>query len=142
MKTDEEVEKARQSPVWDLYRYWHAGADSQHEALWNALSNVTRRFGRAANKTRVARLTTEQQQVIWDYERKLDEIGTCLEALGNLVQVGLDSGLDPYESESVSEAACPDNLTPDGQTCPRCGQPRGPSGVGGGSWVHLRQGAA
>jgi hypothetical protein len=32
---------------------------------------------------------------------------------------------------------CPDNLLPDGETCPRCSGPRGPSGVDGGSWVHL-----
>lgn len=32
---------------------------------------------------------------------------------------------------------CPDALLPDGPTCPRCGGPRGPSGVDGGSWVHF-----
>lgn len=31
---------------------------------------------------------------------------------------------------------CPDALLPDGPVCPRCGSPRAPSGVGGGSWVH------
>jgi hypothetical protein len=32
---------------------------------------------------------------------------------------------------------CPDALLPDGDTCPRCGGPRAPSGVDGGSWVHI-----
>lgn len=32
---------------------------------------------------------------------------------------------------------CPDALLPDGEVCPRCGGPRAPSGVGGGSWVHV-----
>ncbi len=32
---------------------------------------------------------------------------------------------------------CPDALLPDGDICPRCGGPRGPSGVDGGSWVHI-----
>lgn len=32
---------------------------------------------------------------------------------------------------------CPDNLLPDGETCPRCGGPRAPSGIDGGSWVHF-----
>jgi hypothetical protein len=32
---------------------------------------------------------------------------------------------------------CPDAQLPDGPTCPRCGGPRAPSGVGGGSWVHF-----
>ena len=32
---------------------------------------------------------------------------------------------------------CPDALLPDGPICPKCGQERGPSGINGGSWVHL-----
>ncbi len=32
---------------------------------------------------------------------------------------------------------CPDGLLPDGESCPRCGGPRAPSGVGGGTWVHV-----
>jgi len=32
---------------------------------------------------------------------------------------------------------CPDALLPDGDICPRCGGPRAPSGVDGGSWVHF-----
>ena len=35
---------------------------------------------------------------------------------------------------------CPDALLPDGPVCPRCGKPRGASGVGGGSWVHMPEG--
>jgi hypothetical protein len=31
---------------------------------------------------------------------------------------------------------CPDGLLPDGEVCPRCGGRRGPSGIGGGTWVH------
>jgi len=31
---------------------------------------------------------------------------------------------------------CPDGALPDGETCPRCGERRCPSGVDGGSWVH------
>ncbi len=34
---------------------------------------------------------------------------------------------------------CPNGLTPDGPTCPRCGGYRGPSGVDGGSWVHCKR---
>lgn len=34
------------------------------------------------------------------------------------------------------EDECPDGLLPDGPTCPACGGKRGPSGVGGGTWVH------
>jgi hypothetical protein len=32
---------------------------------------------------------------------------------------------------------CPDGLLPDGETCPRCGGNRGPSGIDGGTWVHF-----
>lgn len=31
---------------------------------------------------------------------------------------------------------CPDNLLPPGDICPRCLDPRAPSGADGGSWVH------
>jgi hypothetical protein len=31
---------------------------------------------------------------------------------------------------------CPDGLLPDGEVCPRCKGRRGPSGIGGGTWVH------
>lgn len=34
------------------------------------------------------------------------------------------------------ERHCPDGLLPDGETCPRCGGNRAPSGVDGGTWVH------
>lgn len=33
---------------------------------------------------------------------------------------------------------CPDGLLPDGPICPKCGGVRGPSGIGGGTWVHTR----
>ena len=36
------------------------------------------------------------------------------------------------------ETSCPDGLLPDGETCPRCGQKRAPSGVNWGTWVHVR----
>lgn len=32
---------------------------------------------------------------------------------------------------------CSNGLLPDGPTCPGCGKERGPSGVDGGSWVHM-----
>lgn len=32
---------------------------------------------------------------------------------------------------------CPDALLPDGPRCPRCFGERGPSGIDGGSWVHI-----
>lgn len=35
------------------------------------------------------------------------------------------------------DSKCPDGLLPDGESCPNCGHLRGPSGVDGGSWVHL-----
>lgn len=38
---------------------------------------------------------------------------------------------------ALREHECPDALLPDGETCPRCGGPRAPSGIGGGSWVHF-----
>lgn len=34
-------------------------------------------------------------------------------------------------------AKCQDALLPDGEVCPRCGGKRAPSGVDGGSWVHV-----
>jgi hypothetical protein len=34
-------------------------------------------------------------------------------------------------------ANCPDAQLPDGDVCPRCGGPRAPSGIDGGSWVHV-----
>jgi hypothetical protein len=36
-----------------------------------------------------------------------------------------------------ADPRCENGLLPDGPTCPRCGKPRAPSGVDGGSWVHL-----
>ncbi len=43
---------------------------------------------------------------------------------------------DAASDKETGADKCPDNLTPDGQVCPRCGGRRGPSGVDGGSWVH------
>lgn len=42
------------------------------------------------------------------------------------------------QQSSRQTQKCPDGLTPDGPACPRCGGPRGPSGVDGGSWVHIQ----
>ena len=36
----------------------------------------------------------------------------------------------------IACAPCPEGILPDGPVCPRCGKARGPSGVGGGTWVH------
>jgi hypothetical protein len=33
---------------------------------------------------------------------------------------------------------CPDGQLPDGEICPTCGKKRGPSGIDGGTWVHIR----
>lgn len=41
----------------------------------------------------------------------------------------------------MAEQQCPDGLTPDGPTCPRCGGHRGPSGIDGGTWVHCPKAA-
>lgn len=35
--------------------------------------------------------------------------------------------------------SCPDGLTPDGDTCPRCDGKRAPSGIDGGTWVHVHR---
>jgi hypothetical protein len=43
----------------------------------------------------------------------------------------------PREPAPAGRDTCPDAQLPDGPTCPRCGGPRAPSGVGGGSWVHF-----
>ena len=52
--------------------------------------------------------------------------------------------LPPRPITSAARAAlsaegpqCENGLLPDGPVCPRCGGPRGPSGVDGGSWVHM-----
>lgn len=51
---------------------------------------------------------------------------------------GIVPGGVPCECKAQKASAeCPDDLTPGGPTCPRCGGPRAPSGVGGGSWVHF-----
>jgi hypothetical protein len=39
----------------------------------------------------------------------------------------------------MSDEPCYDALLPDGPKCPRCGGPRAPSGVDGGSWVHFHR---
>jgi hypothetical protein len=46
----------------------------------------------------------------------------------------------PYVSwdDQYEKFICPDAQLPDGETCPRCGGNRAPSGVGGGSWVHFK----
>lgn len=36
-----------------------------------------------------------------------------------------------------STIRCADGALPDGETCPQCGAPRAPSGIGGGTWVHF-----
>jgi hypothetical protein len=43
------------------------------------------------------------------------------------------------KGERPDDRACEDGALPDGPICPKCGQDRGPSGVGGGTWVHLRK---
>lgn len=45
------------------------------------------------------------------------------------------SAAPPAQEEQPK--GCPDALLPYGPVCPRCGGPRAPSGVGGGSWVHF-----
>jgi hypothetical protein len=45
----------------------------------------------------------------------------------------------PYVAYNDIGEPCEDALTPDGDSCPRCGGPRAPSGVDGGSWVHFPQ---
>jgi hypothetical protein len=47
-----------------------------------------------------------------------------------------------FSMEESPPEGCPDALLPDGDTCPRCGWRRGPSGAGGGSWVHVRESGA
>lgn len=42
----------------------------------------------------------------------------------------------PHPAEA---GKCQDGALPDGPTCPKCGGERAPSGVGGGSWVHVRK---
>lgn len=44
--------------------------------------------------------------------------------------------LRQMRSEKAS-GLCPDALLPDGEHCPRCGCKRAPSGIDGGSWVHV-----
>lgn len=44
---------------------------------------------------------------------------------------------DKVPPVAQSPTACPDALLPDGEICPRCGKLRAPSGVDGGSWVHV-----
>jgi hypothetical protein len=39
--------------------------------------------------------------------------------------------------ESNVPVRCPDGLSPEGETCPRCGGHRAPSGIDGGTWVHF-----
>lgn len=65
----------------------------------------------------------------------------CEEPLGTPEsRIARDLGV-PVEKlvEIATEEAlkCPDGLLPDGETCPRCGGHRAPSGVDGGSWVHF-----
>jgi len=48
--------------------------------------------------------------------------------------------LELSSSLTLPTTKCEDGLTPDGPVCPRCGGPRGPSGVDGGSWVHTNKG--
>lgn len=45
------------------------------------------------------------------------------------------------QRENGTTALCPDGLVPDGERCPRCGCKRGPSGIGGGTWVHIERAA-
>lgn len=56
--------------------------------------------------------------------------GPLWDALDNLAKL---------QSREGSE--CPDGLLPDGDRCPKCGGPRAPSGIGGGTWVHVRKAA-
>lgn len=42
----------------------------------------------------------------------------------------------PYVAYNDRGEPCENGLLPDGPRCPRCGGPRGVSGVDGGSWVH------
>ena len=39
----------------------------------------------------------------------------------------------------TSSEQCPNGLLPDGPICPKCGEKRGPSGVDGGSWIHVKR---
>jgi hypothetical protein len=39
--------------------------------------------------------------------------------------------------DNTSNTKCPDGELPDGPVCPKCGEPRLPSGVDGGTWVHF-----
>lgn len=37
----------------------------------------------------------------------------------------------------IQDIGCLDGLLPNGEFCPRCGGRRAPSGIDGGTWVHL-----
>lgn len=43
----------------------------------------------------------------------------------------------PAQESREGGEGCPEGLLPDGERCPRCGGPRAPSGIGGGTWVHF-----
>jgi hypothetical protein len=44
---------------------------------------------------------------------------------------------DPTIDKLCHYVYCEDGLLPDGDICPKCGELRAPSGVGGGTWVHV-----
>lgn len=53
---------------------------------------------------------------------------------------GCDADCETCDSVALPaqvQSPCPNGLLPDGEICPRCGGPRAPSGVDGGSWVHF-----
>lgn len=47
----------------------------------------------------------------------------------------IDAILEEPERSKIKH--CPNGLLPDGPICPGCGHRREPSGVGGGTWVHV-----
>lgn len=52
-------------------------------------------------------------------------------------KIWLNQGIPTCALFHVSPERCADGALPDGPVCPRCGAARGPSGVDGGTWVHL-----
>lgn len=68
-----------------------------------------------------------------DFQRVL--LTEADEAEGRLLAMVLDER--EARVLAVFDSGCPDAVLPDGPTCSRCGGPRAPSGVGGGSWVHF-----
>lgn len=94
------------------------------------------------NKVGIARIKAVEKMVnsSTPFEIRLAFMYVLRKGIGELVTKVQKSTTKP-DGPQLRLAKCQDGQLPDGPECPCCGKERAPSGIDGGSWVHVEKNA-